>query len=259
MVILPQVVTALVILSVAFGAAALPVLRRPNHGRQPPFGPIVPHPSEPSSMLSFAALPSFLILLTLCRLGLFVPVADPVNTPESTRRLVGAPQDVEVDVSDEGRDGTDRFSYPRQTADLTANTARRVDSAARWQRIQALHDLAWWTAVCPNYAPFTVPRLARALRDPDPAIKGAAAFALGSTGAHGAAAIPDLLAARGTTVRYFDHVVAEAAYLIEHSPRWRPANECEDLPMEELERRAAQQGDAPDGRGDGNDNRPARR
>jgi hypothetical protein len=136
-------------------------------------------------------------------------------------------------------DRTHRFTYPPNTAELTANAARRVESASRWERIEAVRDLAWWTGVCPNYAPFTVPRLARALRDPDPGVKGAAATRLASTGGHGAAAIPDLLAVRGTSVRYFDHVVGEAVFFIEHSPRWPPARECEDVPMEELERRAA--------------------
>ena len=37
---------ALVILGVAFGAAALAVSRRSNSGRRPPLGPMVPHPSD---------------------------------------------------------------------------------------------------------------------------------------------------------------------------------------------------------------------
>lgn len=135
-----------------------------------------------------------------------------------------------------------RFSYPRNTANLTVDTARRVESAPREDRIRAVRALAWWTAVCPNYAPFTVPGLAQALRDHDPGIKGAAAIGLGSTGRHGAAAVPDLLAVRGTSVRYFDHLVAEAVHLIEHSPLWPPAAECEDVTVEELQRRATQRG-----------------
>jgi hypothetical protein len=59
-------------------------------------------------------------------------------------------------------------------------------------------------------------------------------------GGHGAAAIPDLLAARGASVRYFDYLVAEAVFLIEHGSRWPPAPECEDVPVAELERRAKQ-------------------
>lgn len=257
MVVLPQAVAELLFLCAAFGVAALPLLRRPNGERKASFGRIVPHPSQPGSMLSFAALPSFLLLLTLVRLGFIVTEIEPVNSPESSRRYLGTPEDVDVDLEEVG--GTYRISYPRNTADLTASAARRAASTSREQRIQAVRDLAWWTSVCPNYGPFTLPRLARALRDTDPAVKGAAAIGLGSTGGHGAAAIPDLLAVRGTTVRYFDHVVAEAVLLIEHSPRWPPAGECEGVPMEELEQRAAQQDDAPDGRGAGNSNRPARR
>jgi hypothetical protein len=238
MVVLPQVVVALAILSAAFGLGAVPLLRRSNSERKPPFGRIVPHPSQPGSMLSFVALPSFLILLTLVRLGLVLPVIDPVNSPDSSRRLFGDPGDVEVVV--EELNGTYRVGYPRNTAELTANAARRFESARGWRRIQAVHDLAWWTSVCPTYVPFTVPRLARALRDPDPAVRGAAATGLGSTGGHGATAIPELLAVRGTTVRYFDHIVAEAVLLIDLSPRWPPVHECEDVPMQELERRAAQ-------------------
>ena len=75
--------------------------------------------------------------------------------------------------------------------------AARAELAPRRERIQGLKDLAWWTGVCPSYAPFTLPRLARALRDPDPGVKGAAAMGLGSTGAYGRPALPDLLAARG--------------------------------------------------------------
>jgi hypothetical protein len=78
------------------------------------------------------------------------------------------------------------------------------------------------------------------LRDPDDAVKGAAAIGLGSTGGHGSAAIPDLLAARGTSVKYFDYLVAESVSLIQRSPKWPPEAACEDVPMEELERRTMQ-------------------
>jgi len=134
-----------------------------------------------------------------------------------------------------------RFRYPSNAADRTVDAARRVEAAAPEDRIRAVRDLAWWTGVCPNYAPFTVPRLTQALRDDDPGIKGAAAIGLGSIGGHGAPAIPDLLAVRGTAVRYFDYLLAEAVLLIEHSPRWPPVSECEGVPIEELERRAAQE------------------
>ena len=257
MAILPQVITVFVIFGAAFGLAAIPYVRPPTCERKPPFARLLPHPSEPGSMLSFVALPSFLILLTLVRFGLLVTLIDPVNSPDSSHRLLSAPRDVDIVVGE--LNGTHRLRYPHNTAEFTAKAARHVQSGPRWQRIEALRDLAWWTGVCPNYGPFTLPRLVRALRDPDPAVKGAAAIGLGSTGGHGAAAIPDLLAVRGVTVRYFDHLVAEAVLLIEHSPRWQPADECEAVPIEELERRAAQQGDARDGLGASNKNRSARR
>ncbi len=252
-----QVITVLVILCAAFGLAAVALLRRSSYGRKPPFGRAVPHPSQPGSMLSFVALPSFLMLLTVVRLGVFVPVVDPVNTPDSGQRFLGAPRDVDVGV--EELNGRNRISYPRNTAELTITAARPVEWAARQQRVQGIRDLAWWTGVCPNYGPFTLPRLVRALRDPDPAVKGAAAIGLGSTGGNGAEAIPDLLAVRGTSVRYFDHLVAEAVLSIEHTPRWLPADECEDVPLEELERRAAQRSGAPDGWGVDDKSDPARR
>ena len=244
MLVLPEFLAALVLLGVAFALAALPILRLPNREGQPPFGRLVAHPSQPSSMLSFVAFSAFLNLLALTRFGVFasLPLAHPLNSPDSSSRLLDAPQGVDVAIVDDQRSGMDRFRYPRNAADLVVDAARRVESAAREDRIRAVRDLAWWTGVCPNYAPFTVPRLTQALREHDPGIKGAAAIGLGSTGGHGAPAIPDLLAVRGTTVRYFDYLVAEAVHLIEHSPRWPPASECEGVPMEELERRAAQQG-----------------
>jgi hypothetical protein len=124
--------------------------------------------------------------------------------------------------------------------------AARFDSDPRWQRLQGVRDLAWWTSVCPNYAPFTLPRLTRALKDPDPGMKGAAAMGLGSTGGNSAAVIPELLAARGSTVRHFDHLAAEAVSSIEQAPRWPPAPECEAVPPSELEARAARRRDPAD-------------
>jgi hypothetical protein len=98
--------------------------------------------------------------------------------------------------------------------------------------------LGWWTAVCPNYAQFTIPRLAAPLQDTDPGVKGAAAVSLGSIGSYGAAAVSDLLAARGSTVRYFDYLVDEAVLLIQNTPKWPPAPECEDASVTELESRS---------------------
>jgi hypothetical protein len=110
-----------------------------------------------------------------------------------------------------------------------------------------MRDLAWWTAVCPSYAPFTLPRLVGGLQDVDPGVKGAAAIGLGSTGSYGAPAIPDLLAVRGTTVRYFDHLVAEAVLLIQNTPRWPAAAECEDASVTELELRSRRPRARPNG------------
>jgi hypothetical protein len=202
-------------------------------------------------MLSFAALSCFLIMLTLARFGIFVSSAasDPVNGPTNGSRLFDAPRGVEVGIVEEGPNGMRRFSYPHNTADLTVDAARRAESISSEGRIRAVRDLAWWTAVCPHYAPFTLVRLRRALRDRDPGVKGAAVIGLGSTGGHGAAAVPDLLAARGTSVRYFDYLVAEAVLLIEQGPGWPPARECEDVPAAELEQRAAR-AHVPAGEGD---------
>ncbi len=239
MLVLPQVLVVLALLGAAFGLAALPFFRRPCDTRRTPFPRLVPHPSQPGSMLSFTALSAFLLLLTLARFGINMSLADPLNGPRSGSRLFGAPRGIEVGVVEEEGNETRRFSYPHDTADLTVDAARRAESTSADDRLRGVRDLAWWTGVCPNYAPFTLVRLGRALRDPNPRIKGAAAVGLGSTGGHGAAAIPDLLAARGTSVRYFDHLVAEAVFLIEQGPRWPPAPECEDVSVAELERRAA--------------------
>ena len=238
MLVLPQVLVVLALLGAAFGMAALPFFRRPCDTRRTRFPRLVPHPSQPGSMLSFTALSVFLLVLTLVRLGIFVQPTDPLNGPESSSRLFGAPRGVDVDIAERKPGETRRFSYPHNTADLTVDAARRTESTSAEDRVRGIRDLAWWTGVCPNYAPFALVRLRRALRDPNPRIKGAAAVGLGSTGGHGAAAIPDLLAARGTSVRYFDHLVAEAVYLIEKGPRWPPARECEDVSVAELDRRA---------------------
>lgn len=244
MILLPQIVVALSLLGAAFGLAAVPFVRRPSSDRRSRLRLIVPRPDQPSSMLTVAALPTFLLLLSLARFGVFLaPAIDPVNSPGSGERLFGHPEDVDVTITE--LNDSFRYEYPKNTADLTANAAHRVGLGLPAERARAVRDLAWWTSVCPNYARFTVPRLARALRDPDDAVKGAAAIGLGSTGGHGSAAIPDLLAARGTSVRYFDYLVAEAVSLIKRSPKWPPEAACEDVPMEELERRAAQQVTAP--------------
>jgi hypothetical protein len=236
-----MVATVLVVLCAAFSLAALPMSWRL---RRRTLRGIVPHPSQPASLLSFVALPCLLVLLTLCRLGLIVSPEDPVNSPESSHRW-NAPRDVDVQPVTDRADGGP-LVYPRNTAELVVAAAARFESPSRWERLESVRDLAWWTSVCPNYAPFTLPRLTRALKDPDPGMKGAAAIGLGSTGGNGAPAIPELLAARGTSVRYFDHLAAEAVSLIEHAPRWPPAPECEAVPASVLEERSAQGRDSAD-------------
>ncbi len=241
MVVLPQFIVVLALLCLAVGLASVPLWVRYGSDGKAPFGRIVPHPRNPGSMLAFAALPTFLILMTLARFILLVEPGNPVNSPDNFDGRLHHPRDADASFDRaRGNDDGPHFTYPRNTADLTSKTARRAASASQERRIQGVHDLAWWTSVCPNYAPFTVPKLAGALRDPDPAVKGAAAIALGSVGGYGTTAIPDLRAARGTSVRYFDHLVDEAVYLIEHSPRWPPADECEKVSVEELERRTEQ-------------------
>lgn len=230
----------LLLLCAAFGLAALSLLWRVN---RPTCGRLVPHPSQPASMLTFVALPCFLMLLTLSRFGVMVSPEHPLNGPDSPRRWSDTPEDVDIDLVTGPAAGGTRLVYPRNTAELVVAAAARFDSEPRAQRLQGVRELAWWTSVCPNYADFTLPRLTRALKDPDPGMKGAAAMGLGSTGGNGAAAIPDLLAARGTTVRHFDHLVAEAVGLIEQAPRWPPAPECEAVPASELETRAARRRD----------------
>jgi len=244
MILLPQVIVALALLGAAFALAAVPFMRRPGSDRRWRLRLIVPRPDQPSSMLTFAALPTFLLLLSLARFGLFaVPITNPVNIPGSGNRLFDQPEDVDVVITELGN--SYRYEYPGNTADLTASAAYRVGSGPPAERARAVRDLAWWTSVCPNYARFTVPTLARALRDPDDGVKGAAAIGLGSTGGHGAAAIPALLAARGTSVKYFDYLVTESVSLIERSPKWPPEAACEDVTMEELEQRTVQQGAVP--------------
>jgi hypothetical protein len=232
----PRVVVELLIIALAFGLAALPIGRRPVANRRARVRRLVPDVSEPSSMLSFVTLPSFLILVTLARLGVFVAPVEPLNSPDSSRRLFDLPHDVDIGLV--LQEGERRLRYPRNTADLTAAAASRAEAGSNPERIRAIRDLAWWTGVCPGYAPFTLPRLARALRDPDPGVKGAAAIGLGSTGNYGTPALPYLLAARGTSVRYFDHLVAEAVLLIQNTPRWPTAAECEDASVTELESRS---------------------
>jgi hypothetical protein len=203
-----------------------------------PSGPIVPHPSQPLSMLVSVALPA---ALTLIRLIILMPEVitpfDQINSPRSSRRYADAP--VHLVLND--WDGPKLYGYPTNAADLTAQTAARIGLGDVHQRVQAVRDLAWWTAVCPNYAPFTLPRLSGALPDPDPRVRSAVVAGLGSLGGHAAAAVPALVAARGSSVPYFDHLVDEGVSLIQRSQKWPAEDVCEDVSRAELERRAVQQ------------------
>jgi hypothetical protein len=235
----PQVLSLLVLLTAVWLLATILFLLQ-WRSRSPPFqGPIVPHPSQPLSMLTFVALPAF---LTLIRLVMFVPGVmtprDPINSPRSERRYADAPVRLALNDFDSPR----RYGYPENTADLTAETAARIGRGDVEQRARAVRDLAWWTGVCPNYAAFALPRLTGALQDPDQHVRSAAVAGLGSLGGHASAAVPALLAARGSSVVYFDYLLDEAVSLIQRTDKWPAEDVCEDVSRDELERRAVQQG-----------------
>ncbi len=217
----PEAAFALALLGVAFGLCGLPILRNPVRGARGRCDPIAPHPSQPGSMLSFVGLSSFLLLMSLARFGVFVSPQWGVNSPDSWERQAYVPAEVNL------RFVGDRVGYPTNTAELAAEANGRLRSGSPSERRRAIRDVAWWTAVCPTYSPFTLPGLTSALRDPDPAVLGAAVVALGSLGGHGSPAVPDLLAARGTSVRHLDHVISEALHSIRTGERWAPATECE--------------------------------
>lgn len=238
----PQVMLLLVLLGSVAGLAAVLFGCQRRFGKTPSFRPIAPHPSQPTSMLTFVALPTFLILTSLViRLPLTIVPLDPINSPQSGRRHADAP----IDLVLNDWDSPHPYGYPEDTADLTAKTAARVGLGPPQQRAQAVRDLAWWTAVCPDYAPFTLPRLVGALQDSELAVRTAAVAGLGSIGGHASAAVPGLLAARGTSVVYFDYLLDEAVFLIERTAKWPAEAVCEGASVEELERRAVQQEDAP--------------
>jgi hypothetical protein len=236
--LLPQLVVLLILFGiVAALAAALLFLHRGNP-RASSFTPILPHPSQPTSMLVFVALPVFLNLVSLAwRFNPTLPVV-PINSPHGYHRYSRAPISIEYVK----RDGRRHYTYPENAADLTARAARRVGSSRAEVRVEAVRELAWWTGVCPNYSQFTIPILVGALTDTDLKVRGAAAFGLGSLGGNGRAAIPGLRSAEGTSVRYFDYLLREAQYLIEHSATWPPEEVCEEVTVEELMEGAVQQG-----------------
>ncbi len=235
----PQVLLLLISLGIVAGLAALTLGLQGRRGTRAFPGLIVPHPGQPASMLAFVALPAF---LTFVRLVLFAPFMttplSSLNSPQSWKRYANAPVDLVLNVTDP--DSPHRYSYPEDSAtgDLTAATAARVGIGPPGVRAEAVSDLAWWTSVCPGYAPFTLPRLAGALRDPEWPVKTAAVKGLGSIGGHAAPAIPALRAARGSGVVYFDFVLDEAVFLIKSTPKWPAEDVCQDVPIDELERRS---------------------
>ena len=238
----PEVVFLLVLLGCTSCLATVLFLLQRRFRSVTSFRPIVPHPDQPMSMLVYVALPAF---LTLIRLVILVPQVivplDPINSPRSARRYADAPVDLLVN----DWDSPQPYGYPANTADLTAQTAARIGLGSVQQRVQAVRDLAWWTGVCPNYAPFTLPRLTGALRDLDHSVGSAVVAGLGSIGGHALPAVPDLLAARGSSVAYFDHLLDEAVFLIKRTGKWPAEDVCEEVSIEELERRTVQQAEAP--------------
>jgi hypothetical protein len=182
----------------------------------------------------------FLYFISLLRFPWFVIVpVNPLNSPDSLHRLDLAPAHVTI----EDWDRPSPFGYPHNTAELVLRAARAVKTGPADQRRRAVRDLSWWTGVCPNYAPLTLPILVRSLRDPDYAVQGAAASGIGSIGGNARTAIPGLMAARGTSVMYFDFLLQESVFLVEHSPAWPPEEECENVSLDEMERRAERTGE----------------
>ncbi len=203
-----------------------------------PFRPLLPHPSQPMSMLVFVALPMALNLIRLAMFPWLVVVPpDPINSPGSFRRYEDAP--VRLLVRD--WNSPHAYGYPANTADLAAQNAAGIGLGSAKQRAEAVRDLAWWTAVCPDYAGFTLSKLTGALRDPDQRVRSAAVDGLGSIGGHALPAVPALLAARGSGVAHFDHLLSAAVSLIKRTRKWPAEDVCEEVSVEELEQRAAEQ------------------
>jgi hypothetical protein len=239
----PEVVLLLVVLGGTSLLAVVLFLSVRKSRSATSFQPLLPHPSQPMSILVFVALP---MALNLIRLAMFpwlivVPLG-PINSPRSWMRYEHAPVDLVV----HDWDSPQPYEYPRDAANLTVKAATRVGLGSAGQRARAVRDLAWWTAVCPNYAPFTLPRFAEALGDPDPKVRSAAVAGLGSVGGHASPAVADLLAARGSSVAHFDHLIDHAVRLIRTTRKWPAEDVCEDVSRDELERRAVQQGHEPD-------------
>jgi hypothetical protein len=135
--------------------------------RRPRLWQLVPHPSRPGSMVAFAALPAFLILLTLVWV---------VASLYPVRPLLPAAF-------------TTRGPSPEEESARLRQLAEGLASGTPDERRLKMLTLAGETERCPGYAPFTVPQLAARLKDPDARVRAATAFALGALGPPAAEAL----------------------------------------------------------------------
>ena len=99
------------------------------------------------------------------------------------------------------------------------------------ERRRTLLALAWWTDRCPEYASYSAPRLTAGLEDPEPTVRSAAVVSLGALGPYAFEALPALRAARGKGDAQLDHLLAEAAFWIEHGRAWPSDEDCQPLPV----------------------------
>jgi hypothetical protein len=173
---------------------------------------VVPHPSRPGSMVASVALPALLILLTLVWL---------VASLYPVRPFL--PVSVETEISD--------TSGPEEGARVRA-LAEGLGSGTVEERRQKTLALAGETELCPEYAPYTVPRLAGGLKDPDARVRAATAFSLGALGPHASDALPGLREAQGKGDAHVDHVLSEAIWWIQNGDASPSRAECSPLSVD---------------------------
>ena len=176
--------------------------------RRPRLRQLVPHPSRPGSMVAFAALPVFLILLTL------VWVVASLYPVRPWLPAVFMP----------------RGPSPQEESARLTELAEALASGTPDERRLKMLTLAGETERCPGYASFTVPQLAARLEDPDARVRAATAFALGALGPLAAEALPSLREAQGKGDTQLDHVVSEAIWWIQHGDTFPPSAECAPPP-----------------------------